>query len=291
MQSNENTSVVQYIHTNNLLPKKSFGQNFLIEDGIYRSIVESAKLSPEDTVIEVGPGLGTLTKRLGEQAKQVIAIEKDTSLRPHIEHHTAHLNNIQLIEADILDTCLDNVITGPYKVIANIPYYITSPIILKFIRHQTPPTLLILLMQKEVAKKITTVGNGGTVLSVLVQAYGTAKVLKDVSPECFYPAPKVTSSILQITPYTTPRVTSSLQQFERMVKIGFSQKRKMLTHNLHAAFRISKDLSRQILTSIAIPEDIRAERLTIEQWDLLTQKCIPLLEEKPSSISDEETTV
>lgn len=213
--------------------KKFLGQNFLIDKNILEIIVKSAEINKDDHVVEVGPGLGVLTQELAKISKKVTTIELDSSLLPILEKTLEGYSNIEVINMDALKFQPPET---PYKVVANIPYNITSPLITRFLQRHNPPESMTLLIQLEVAEKICEKEPKMSVLSLQVAMHGTAKITKKVSPTCFYPPPKVTSAILQITTfpptdqnYITPEESKKILS---LAKKAFSQKRKKLSNTL-----------------------------------------------------------
>ena len=176
---------------------KGLGQNFLIDKNILNKILEAADLKSDDTVLEVGPGLGTLTQELAKKAKRVIAVEKDETMIEILKETLAEYKNVEVINEDILKYDLQ---IADYKLVANIPYYLTSPLIRKFLESKNPPKEIVLMMQKEVAQRICAKPGDMSLLAVSVQFYADAKIISIVSKNCFYPAPKIDSAIIKITP-------------------------------------------------------------------------------------------
>jgi 16S rRNA (adenine1518-N6/adenine1519-N6)-dimethyltransferase len=225
-------------------PNETLGQNFLIDEAALAKIVEAAELSQNDVVLEVGPGTGILTKELAKRTKKVIAVEKDPKMVEIIKQETKDYNNVEIIEGDILK--LDNKEIeklGPYKVVANIPYYLTSHLIRIFLEPSEvdPPTVMILLLQKEVAERICSTPPDMSLLSVSVQFYAEPKLIDYVPKESFWPVPKVDSAILKIVPQiNSERKNIDIKKFFKIVKAGFSQPRKQLLNNFSKSFKIDK---------------------------------------------------
>lgn len=238
-----------------LWAKKRFGQNFLIDRSVLETIVASADLSAEDTVVEIGPGPGVLTNELLHRTKKVFAIEIDRDIIP-VLRETTHFNRDKLTirNQHVLDFEIPN---GPYKLVANIPYHLTSPILRKFLPEtEHRPQSITLLIQKEVAEKICH-PQRHSVLSLIVAAFGDASIKAVVPAESFFPAPKVDSAVLHIDVLSEPRITVAPKLFFHAVKTGFAQPRKKLKNNLPQA----------ILTECNIDENLRAENLTIADWE------------------------
>jgi 16S rRNA (adenine1518-N6/adenine1519-N6)-dimethyltransferase len=254
-------------------PSKRMGQNFLIDKGVLRKIIEAGDLSPEDVVLEIGPGLGILTLELAKKVKKVIAVEKDRTLYQILEGilQGRKINNVKLINADILKIQDSKLKIQNYKLLANLPYYISSPIIRKFLETKEKPELMVLMVQKEVAQRICAKPGEMSLLSVSVQFYSQPKIITYVSKKSFYPQPKVDSAILKIIPKLIPKIDS--QKFFQIVKIGFSSKRKMLINNLSKKLKMAeppqayqKSKIKNLFKKMGINPKIRAENLSIKDW-------------------------
>jgi len=250
--------------------KKDLGQNFLTDEDVLKQIVESANLSKEDTVIEIGPGTGALTRHLIEKAGQVISVEIDTDLLPQLKHKFGHKPNFTLIHGDALKFAPPKT---PYKIVANIPYYITSPIINHFLLEQftqgNPPKILVIMVQKEVAEKIVAKKEKHSVLSLQVHLFGEPELVCIVPKTAFIPMPKVDSAVIKITVDKTPKINADLKKIMWTIHMAFKQKRKKLCNNLSAMFRKEPVEIKELLKSLNIDQDIRAEDLKIEEWSRL----------------------
>ena len=274
-----------------LKPRKHLGQNFLINKDILSEIIKAADLNKNDTVLEIGPGLGILTKELAKKVKKVIAIEKDEKLVKILKKELSHLKDVEIVEGDILKFNIQYLVSNKYyKVVANLPYYITSPVIRKFLEEGNPPPsakvstfvktsadrsggrpkLMVLMVQKEVAERICAKPPDMSLLSVAVQFYSQAKIVKIVKKESFWPSPKVDSAIIKLTTNNLPRwqagrqlTTINTNLFFKIVKAGFSQPRKQLKNNLKKIF--GKD-TEKILKQSKIETTRRAETLSIDDW-------------------------
>jgi 16S rRNA (adenine1518-N6/adenine1519-N6)-dimethyltransferase len=245
------------------MPKKYLGQNFLFDPSILHRIIEAADIKHNDTVVEIGPGPGTLTKILAGVAKKIIAIELDYELYKKLRDELKEFKNIELIHSDALKYPYEEL--EPFKVVANIPYYITTPIIFRLIDARKNLKSMTLTIQKEVAQRI--VGKPNTkdygVLSIAVQYYGEPK-LKFVIPKgAFRPVPKVDSAVIHIEMFDKPRVIVTDEKlFFRIVKTAFAQRRKMLSNSLKS---ISKDI-KEVLINAGVDPNRRAETLSIEEF-------------------------
>ncbi len=257
----------------NLWAKKHFGQNFLVDEKVFDQIIGAADLKSSDNVIEVGPGTGFLTEQLVENAKHVMAIEKDRDMVHLLNDRFRGVENLELIHDDILDFEIRNskFETRNYKVVANIPYYITSPLLKHFLKSDHRPSLMVLLVQKEVAEKICGI-TGKSMVTIETQLFGKPEIVAMVPAKAFYPAPKVESAVLKIEVYKKPLVSEKdLKDFLRIVKFGFSQKRKKLSNTLGAGLHMKSSEMAEILREADIDPDLRAEHLGIEEWKRLVK--------------------
>jgi len=328
-------------------PAKRFGQNFLINPGVLKKIIEAAALERGDTVLEIGPGIGTLTQELARQAKKVVAIEKDRKMVEILKETLENYKNVGVIQADILKFPINSLfviparfteastrrakagiqVTDPrfhgdgsgsrvtrpnasggqepgmaetrYKLVANLPYYITSPVIRKFLETKNQPSEMILMVQKEVAQRICAKPPDMSLLAVSVQFYAEPKIVSYVSKGSFWPSPKVDSAIIKITPksrlpllergikgdFTEPQnpPQSSPYQvrgklfaeegtinFFRIVHAGFSAPRKQLAGNLSKGLKLDRKIILAVLENAKIEPERRAETLTVEEWSMIT---------------------
>lgn len=255
----------------NLWAKKGLGQNFLIDEKALNTIVSAADLSPSDNVIEVGPGTGFLTEKLIEKCNHVTAIELDEDMVGILRDRFSSASNLELIHSDILGLPMtdDRLPKGGYKVVANIPYYITSPLLKHFLQSAHRPTVMVVLVQKEVAEKVCGI-TGKSVITIETQLFGKPEIVDIVPSKSFHPAPKVDSAILKIEVYDEPLVPADqLKDFLRIVKFGFTQKRKKLSNGLAAGLRLESSETKVILERAGIDPDLRAEDLEIEDWKRL----------------------
>lgn len=259
--------------------KKSLGQNFLHSKKILRDIAEAGELNANDTVLEVGPGKGSLTLELLSRAGKVIAVEKDDSLIEFLrKKFSSEISSGKLIiiNDDILtiDSSFHKLLTTNYKLVANIPYYITGALFKKFLQEGPQPERMVLLVQKEVAERIVARDGKESILSLSVKAYGEPKYLGKVSARNFNPVPNVDSAILSVKNISKNLFdTISEKDFFEIVKTGFAHKRKQLLGNL-------KDFSLRFglkeFKECGIPEKARAEDLTLDQWIKLVETILPL---------------
>ena len=263
-----------------LRPKKSLGQNFLVDEQALDQIVRAADVNANDTVLEIGPGLGGLTQHLADAARRVIAVEIDRNLIPALQSVLADRTNVEIIQGDILQldpaSLLQPIkqlpdyetakLTG-YKVVANIPYYITSAIIRHLIEAAIRPELLVLTVQIEVAQRIVAQPDDMNLLAVGVQFYGTPRIVGHIKADAFYPSPKVDSAIIRIDLPETPRVqVKNVDTFFAVAKAGFSQKRKQIHNSLMAGLALRREEVARVLQAAEIDPKRRAETLTLEEW-------------------------
>jgi 16S rRNA (adenine1518-N6/adenine1519-N6)-dimethyltransferase len=255
--------------SHDLHAKKGLGQNFLIDGNILKKIAAAAELTPTDTVIEVGPGLGVLTETLAAQAGKVIAIELDNNLAEILKKHFSVSAGVTVINQDILKINPADILgeQTEYKVVANLPYYITSAVIRHFLEAPVKPDTMVLMVQKEVAKQITAQPGEMSLLSVSVQLYGKPTLVDTVGAGCFYPAPKVDSAILKIAVYTEPKIPADdITGFFDIVRAGFSANRKQLPNSLSNGLKVPKTDVIPLLEQAGIDPKRRAETLTIDEW-------------------------
>jgi len=263
-----------------LQPRKGLGQHFLIDEEMLGLITSAAELTSGDVIMEIGPGLGVLTRELARQAGWVIAIELDDKLASMLKQTLSSFNNITIINENILG--IDPVallqeqkinfpplISSPlsYKVVANLPYYITSPVLRHFLEASLKPQIMVVMVQKEVAEVIVAEPGQMSVLSVSVQFYGQPKIISYVPARCFYPAPEVDSAILRVALYSKPAVdVTDKESFFRLVRAGFTASRKQLCNSLAQGLRLPKAEVLSLLEETRIAPQRRAETLTLEEW-------------------------
>ncbi len=253
---------------------KSLGQNFLQDESALENIALAADIQAEDTVLEIGPGLGSLTRYLAVSARQVTAIELDMELLPPLKATLAPYKNVRVVHGDILKTPISQLINTPdYLVVANIPYYITSAVIRHLLESEVKPRRVILTIQKEVAERICASAGDLSLLALSVQVYGKPNIAAKIPASAFHPAPKVDSAILRIDIYKEPLVPQeTLKTFFKFTKAGFGQKRKTLRNSLASGLQISTKESEALLASCGIDFMRRAETLSIEEWQRLCEK-------------------
>jgi len=271
------------------MPTK-LGQNFLKNNDIVKKIVAAADLKSDDLVLEIGPGKGILTEELAKVAGKVVAVELDRNLVPLLKTRFKNQKNVEIIEGDILKTDISSLLGHQmskseknYKIVANLPYYITSPIIRLFLESELPPTEMILMVQKEVAERIVAKPGQMSILAVSVQYYANAEILFEVGKENFEPVPEVDSCVIKIIPRlkTSPGASrhpllkkgegEDGKKFFQIVKAGFSAKRKTLVNNLSNSLHLDKTLVEKKLKTAGLKPTVRAQELSIEDWKNLVK--------------------
>lgn len=254
---------------------KSFGQNFLINPQIPEDIVKFSKINEKSGVIEIGPGMGTLTYELCKTAKKVVSIEIDKKLIPVLNDTMADFSNFHLINQDVLKTDLSSLIKTEFNgmdvyICANLPYYITTPIIMKLLEEELDVKAITVMVQKEVAKRIcaTEKDKDNGAISLAVQYYTTPSYLFDVAPDNFIPAPKVTSSVIQLVPKKEKVFCKNKEFMFKIIKAAFSQRRKTLSNALsnNSSLKISKENINKAMKICDFPENIRGESLSLEDF-------------------------
>lgn len=269
-------------------PKKSLGQNFLINEGIYHKIITVADIKAGDRVIEIGPGLGTLTQYLLNAGTEIVAVEKDHKLADYLKTKFANQKNATILEDDILkfkpETC--NLKPVTYKVAGNIPYYLTSHLLRIIFENWPQPKLVVLMIQKEVAQRIVAKPPKMSLLSVLVQYYSKPEIISYVSKSSFWPSPEVDSAIIKLVPSDQWLVVSGRKteanhyslitnHFFKIVRAGFAGKRKQLSNNLARGLKLDKKIIEEKLKSIGIEPTRRAETLTLNEWQNIAITLLP----------------
>jgi 16S rRNA (adenine1518-N6/adenine1519-N6)-dimethyltransferase len=249
-------------------PKKSLGQHWLYDDAALEAVVQGAEVGSGDTVLEIGPGLGTLTKKLTEKAGKVIAVELDQTLASALPSRI-FAKNLNVVNQDILRFDLTNMPPG-YKVVANIPYYLTSNLLRVLCESSNPFSKAALLVQKEVAERVCAAPGQMSLLSVSVQFYCQAQLGPTVPAKLFTPPPKVDSQILQLTFRVRPLYSDvDAKQFFSIVKAGFSQKRKTLLNSLSAGLRLPREQTFSALEGAGVNPENRAQNLSLDEWHRL----------------------
>ena len=278
-----NSETLYLIKKHDFTVQKRYGQNFLIDENVLKKIVDAAEITKSDHVIEIGPGLGTMTGLLCEQAEKVTAVEIDKELIPILRETLVGYSNIEIINEDILKldlrTCLGDG-EKSYKVVANLPYYITTPIILKLLEGKYPIESITVMIQKEVAER-KQAGPGTKdygALSLAVQYYSKPVIVTEVSKNSFYPKPKVDSTVVRLEIEKNGSVTVKDDQYMfRLIRASFNQRRKTLINGLtHGIPGLAKERVEEALNEMELPMTVRGEALTLKEFarlsDLLTER-------------------
>ena len=263
-----------------LRPRKSLSQNFLTDPEALDAIVAAAELHPGDDVVEIGPGLGVLTRRLLAAGASVLAVELDPRLAEYVRRELYGVDRFELVEADALSLHPREFFPGrPIKVVANIPYHITSPLLHAFLEGERPPELTVLLVQREVAERVAAPPGRMSYLSVFVQNVANAEVVARVPPHAFEPAPAVESAVLRLRRRERPAVVvgPAREPFYRVVQAGFRQRRKQVHNGLARELAIDREVVEAALGACAIESDRRPQTLTVDEWACLTGRLDPLL--------------
>ncbi|HYC79527.1 MAG TPA: 16S rRNA (adenine(1518)-N(6)/adenine(1519)-N(6))-dimethyltransferase RsmA [Candidatus Binatia bacterium] len=249
-----------------LKPKDYMGQNFLVDEIALDDIVSAADLKKTDIVVEVGPGVGVLTQQLAQRAGQVISIEKDRTLLDVLDLNLKEYQNVKVINQDVLRVDLGKLVKDPYKVVANIPYYLTSHLFQFFLAQENKPQLMVLLVQKEVGERVTAKPGEMSLLAVSVQLFAKPVMLQIVDRNSFWPSPKVDSVILKLTPHEIRPEIDDEKLFFRIVKVGFAGKRKQLHNNLSNGLKLNTTDVYSLLETVKIDPKSRAQDLSLQDW-------------------------
>lgn len=260
--------------------QKKFGQNFLVDSNVLENIIEKAGITEDDLVLEIGPGIGTMTQYLCESAREVVAIEIDETLIPILNYTLEDYDNVEVINDDALKTDIEKIVKKknggkPIKVVANLPYYITTPIIMGLLEGKAPIESITIMVQKEVAERMQT-GPGSKdygALSLAVQYYADAKILMTVPASCFMPRPKVDSSVIKLDIYDKPPVdVCDEEMMFKIIRASFNQRRKTLVNGLKNASNLpfTKEEIEESIEKLGEDVRVRGEKLTLEQFAKLT---------------------
>jgi 16S rRNA (adenine1518-N6/adenine1519-N6)-dimethyltransferase len=265
-----NPSVPALLRAHGLRPKKSLGQNFLIDPTALQKIVAAADLSAADAVVEVGAGVGRLTRLLAEQAGRVVAVELDDRLVQILREQVADLSHVRIVHGDVRDILDFGFSHREYKVVGNLPYYITSAVLRHFLENEPRPRLMVVTVQREVAQRVVAEPGDLSLLAVSVQFYGHPRVVARIPAGAFYPRPQVDSAVVRID--VEEQLTVALgegvdeAQFFRVVRAGFSQRRKTLRNSLSGGLRLSPACVEEALAQIGVDPRRRAQTLSLQEW-------------------------
>lgn len=273
-------NTIEVLQKYNFVFQKKFGQNFLIDTHVLDKIIGSAEITKEDCVLEIGPGIGTMTQYLACAAKKVIAVEIDRALIPILEDTLSEYDNVRVINNDVLKVDIAKLAEEendgkPIKVVANLPYYITTPIIMGLFENHVPIKSITVMVQKEVADRMQE-GPGSKeygALSLAVQYYAKPEIVVNVPPSCFMPQPKVGSAVIRLTRHSEPPVTvKSEKLLFQVIRASFNQRRKTLANGLanYGAFSLPKEELQACIEELGVPVNIRGEALSLEQFAQLS---------------------
>ena len=275
IQSKETIAVLQ---KTNFRFKKQFGQNFLIDSSVLEHILNHSEINKEDLVLEIGPGIGTLTEALCEKAGFVIAIEIDDNLIPILKDNLSEMNNFSLLHEDALKVDFQKLLSeypefSSVKIVANLPYYITTPILMSLLEKKYPFRSITVMVQKEVALRMK--ATPGTkdygALSLAVQYYSIPEIVQEVPPHCFIPRPNVSSTVIHLQLHKkAPVSVKDTALLFRTVKFSFMQRRKTLVNALSSGFHLDKKRLQDMLSSLSYPENVRGETLRLEDFALIS---------------------
>ncbi|MBO4987962.1 MAG: 16S rRNA (adenine(1518)-N(6)/adenine(1519)-N(6))-dimethyltransferase RsmA [Lachnospiraceae bacterium] len=273
------SNTIEVLQKYNFNFQKKFGQNFLIDTHVLEKIIDASEITKDDCVLEIGPGIGTMTQYLAESAREVIAVEIDKALIPILGDTLKEYDNVTIINDDILKVDIDRIVQEknngqPIKVVANLPYYITTPIIMGLFESHVPLKSITIMVQKEVADRMQ-VGPGTKdygALSLAVQYYAKPEIVANVPPNCFIPRPNVGSAVIRLTRYEEPPVKADDERFMfNLIRASFNQRRKTLVNGLqNGGLGLSKEKILDALEEMNLPATIRGEALTLEQFAQLS---------------------
>ena len=282
--------VTQMLRARDLNFKKSLGQNFLTDETVLSDIVEAAEITKDDYVLEIGPGPGVLTRELAKKASYVVAVELDRDIISLLKENIEEFDNVEVINKDILKVDLEELrnkyFNGrPFKVIANLPYYITTPIVMKLLESKTEIENIVIMIQKEVAQRLT--ADPGSkefgAISLSVNYYADAEIVRFVPPEAFVPAPKVFSAVLKLSILDEPRVKVSDEGYLfRLIKASFSKRRKTFFNSISGenGLNITKEEAKEVLLSLGFGDNIRGETLSLMQFAQISEFFLEKIREK-----------
>jgi 16S rRNA (adenine1518-N6/adenine1519-N6)-dimethyltransferase len=267
-------NIPRLLRDHSLHPSKGMGQNYLVDEQALQDIIKTAEIKPDEAILEIGPGLGSLTRHLAKAAHTVTAVEMDANLIPVLTSLLKPFSNICLIQGDILQLDPGDLMQSKdYLVVANIPYNITSALVRHLLECTHRPRRIVLTIQKEVAERICALPGKLSILALSVQIYGKPRLHAIIPAQSFYPAPKVDSAILSVEIYPEPIIPASLQgTFFKLVKAGFSQKRKTLRNSLSSGLKLPTTAVEERLLNVEIDPKRRAETLNLTEWENLSRE-------------------
>ena len=261
----------QVLRDNNFRFNHSLGQNFITDENLLRSIVEKSNITKDDIVVEIGTGAGTLTRELANAAKKVVSFELDRNLIEVLNITLQGLDNVEVVFKDVLkltDEELNEIIGGKFKVVANLPYYITTPLIMRFLESTLNVESITIMIQQEVANRLVAKHNTSDygVITVAVSLYGDCNIVLNVPKTYFYPMPKVDSAVVKIDVDRTKYPEVDKVELMKLVKCGFMMRRKVLTNNLKNTYELSREKAEELLQNIGLDSKIRGEALSIDDY-------------------------
>ncbi len=271
-------TIKNFFRENNISPSRDRGQNFLVDEKVLEKIIESANLKKDDVVLEIGAGFGTLTERLAQKAGKIITVESDRGILPILRRNLENYKNVEIIEKDVLSVVNyeSRIMNYEYKIIANLPYQITSAVLRKFLENEPRPNEMMVMVQKEVAERICAISGEMSILAVSVQFFGQPEIIQIVPRSSFYPTPEVDSAILRISRIKNESETNlkrmDAKDFFRVVKVGFSARRKQLHNNLANGLRLKSEEAKNILLDLGLDIQVRAQDLSVDDWINLGNK-------------------
>lgn len=284
-----------YLRQHDVRPRKGLGQHFLTNKEVLVDMARAARLAPDSVVVEVGPGAGALTEVLAGQAGGVLAIELDAGLIERLQQALAAFRNVRLVHADILEVDLAQELAAlpggvgfgrPYKVVANLPYYITTPILRYFFQQERRPDLIVVTVQEEVARRMMATPPRMNFLAVLMQTFGRPEIVRRVPAGAFYPPPKVDSAVVRVTVHPSPLLSDEeTPRFLRLVSAGFGQPRKQVHNPLGQFMALPRTETIAILEQSGIEPTRRAETLSLAEWLALYQTVSGLAAAGPESLA------
>lgn len=261
------SSVRKLLRECGIKPRKGLGQNFLVSEALLRRIIAAAEIQPQDTILEVGAGLGTLTQALAQKAAQVFAVELDRRFIPMLQSLLAPYPQVNIVQGDMLSIEPGDLLAKPYKVVANLPYYITSAILRHLLEAKFKPCLMVVTVQNEVAQRIVAPPGQMSLLAVSVRFYGRPRIVAKAPPGAFYPSPRVNSAVVRIELFEQPPVeVDDVGAFFQVVRAGFAQRRKQLRNSLAHGLELPVERVVEAMHRCALDEKQRAQELTVEQW-------------------------
>ena len=266
MELTSKTKIKEVLTNHQIKPLKSLGQNFLINKNILNRFVDTCELKKQDVVLEVGPGLGTITQAIAPKVQKVIAIEKDKNMCLIMKKTLANLKNIEIINEDVLKYKVNE---AHYKLVGNLPFHITAPLIRRFLESEKQPKEMVFMIQKEVGQRICAKPPNMSILAVSVQFYAKPQIISHIPKNSFWPQPKVDSTIIKITPIVNNQ-TIDADLFFKILKAGFSSPRKQLINNLSKGLKKDKQTVTAWLLKNSIQPNQRAETLNVSDWIKLT---------------------